>query len=175
LLLLLQARMVVVVPQGVHLPPRHLYLLERLEDKVAAINARIAAWKDWTAAALRASATAASSDGSGTAAAAAAAGLQHIDWHPVGAPAQEDCFFAGRIVCEVEGGALNDTAVMLEGDSELSEGARVHLDLSQLPAYRLFPGQVRRRAVVGVVLEPCYPCAHAKPHAFSTAKASMHA
>lgn len=45
-------------------------------------------------------------------------------------------------MCEVEGAALNDTAVMLEGDSQLSEGARVHLDLSQLPAYRVFPGQV---------------------------------
>lgn len=45
-------------------------------------------------------------------------------------------------MCEVEGGKLNDTAVMLEGDSVLSEGARVHLNLSQLPAFRLFPGQV---------------------------------
>jgi hypothetical protein len=45
-------------------------------------------------------------------------------------------------VCEVEGGQLNDTAVMLEGDSGLSEGGRVHLNLSQLAAYRLFPGQV---------------------------------
>jgi hypothetical protein len=51
-------------------------------------------------------------------------------------------------VCEVEGGKLNDTAVMLEGDSVLSEGARVHLNLSQLPAFRLFPGQVSRERVV---------------------------
>ena len=58
---------------------------------------------------------------------------------------QEDAYFAGRIVCEVEGGQLNDTAVMLEGDSGLSEGARVHLNLSQLPAFRLFPGQVRNQ------------------------------
>ena len=57
--------------------------------------------------------------------------------------AQEESYFAGRIVCEVEGGTLNDTAVMLEGDTGLSEGARVGLNLSQLQAYRLFPGQVR--------------------------------
>lgn len=59
---------------------------------------------------------------------------------------QEESFFAGRVVCEVEGGQLNDTAVMLEGDTGLSEGGRVHLNLSQLPAFRLFPGQVRSRS-----------------------------
>jgi hypothetical protein len=64
-------------------------------------------------------------------------------WMPYAA-LQEDSYFAGRIVCEVEGGQLNDTAVMLEGDTGLSEGARVHLNLSQLPAFRLFPGQVSR-------------------------------
>jgi hypothetical protein len=62
---------------------------------------------------------------------------------------QEDSYFAGRIVCEAEGGQLNDTAVMLEGDTGLSEGGRVHLNLSQLPAYRLFPGQVWLRRVQG--------------------------
>ena len=49
----------------------------------------------------------------------------------------------GRVVCEVEGGSLNDTAVVLEGDSHISEGGRAQLDLSQLQTYRLFPGQVR--------------------------------
>jgi hypothetical protein len=62
---------------------------------------------------------------------------------------QEESLFAGRIVCEVEGGALNDTAVMLEGDTEGSEGARVHLDLSALQSYRLFPGPVCVRVCVG--------------------------
>lgn len=56
--------------------------------------------------------------------------------------AQEDSYFAGRVVCETEGGQLNDTAVMLEGNTNLSGGARVHLNLSLLSAYRLFPGQV---------------------------------
>lgn len=54
--------------------------------------------------------------------------------------------FVGRVVCEVEGGALNDTAVVLEGDSIISDGARVSLDLGQLQAYRLFRGQVRAGA-----------------------------
>jgi len=67
---------------------------------------------------------------------------------------QEECYFAGRIVCEVEGGQLNDTAVMLEGDSALSEGARVALDLSQLTAYRVFPGQV---GVVPADTVCCWP------------------
>jgi hypothetical protein len=55
---------------------------------------------------------------------------------------QEESIFVGRIVCEVEGGSLNDTAVVLEGDTGLSEGARAALDLSQLSSYRIFPGQV---------------------------------
>jgi hypothetical protein len=55
---------------------------------------------------------------------------------------QEESYFVGRIVCEAEGGSLNDTAVVLEGDTALSEGARAALDLSQLSSYRLFPGQV---------------------------------
>jgi hypothetical protein len=61
---------------------------------------------------------------------------------------QEESIFVGRVVCEVEGGSLNDTAVVLEGDTGLSEGARAALDLSQLSSYRLFPGQVRRARVL---------------------------
>lgn len=61
---------------------------------------------------------------------------------PCVADLQEESYFVGRVVCEVEGGVLNDTAVVLEGDSFISEGARVHLDLSHLSSYRLFPGQV---------------------------------
>jgi hypothetical protein len=50
--------------------------------------------------------------------------------------------FVGRVVCEVEGGHLNDTSVVLEGDTARSEGARVALDLSSTASFRLFPGQV---------------------------------
>jgi hypothetical protein len=208
--------MVHAVPRGTQLSSRHLYLLERLEDKVAAINSRIAAWQHWLAAALAPAAAgeAGAADGSNA--------YSGIEWSSVGAPVQvgwdrpllqmvcrdgrgcaaataayqqelrkliaegrkftrlqqnplcyrsqacnrswtvqaerrchssvvclcwlllqEESYFAGRIVCEVEGGQLNDTAVMLEGDTSLSEGGRVHLNLSQLAAYRLFPGQVR--------------------------------
>eukprot|EP00775_Hariotina_reticulata_P006992 gene6992-7206_t len=55
---------------------------------------------------------------------------------------EEESLFVGRVVCEVEGGHLNDTAVVLEGDSASSEGARVGLDLSSTASFRLFPGQV---------------------------------
>jgi hypothetical protein len=76
--------MVHAVPRGVQLPSRHLYLLERLEDKVASINSRIAAWQHWLAAALTPAA--------GTAAAAGAAegssADSGIEWSPVGAPVQ---------------------------------------------------------------------------------------
>ena len=49
----------------------------------------------------------------------------------------------GRIVCDSEG-HLNAKSVLLEGTLQHSAGHSVKLDLSQLPAYRLFPGQVRR-------------------------------
>ncbi|KAF6255494.1 DNA polymerase alpha/epsilon subunit B-domain-containing protein [Scenedesmus sp. NREL 46B-D3] len=114
--------------------------MERLEDKVAAINARISAWKKALAAAL--AAAAAQPGSTPDTAEAAAAAADGLDIAPVGVPVQEESYFVGRIVCEVEGGHLNDTAVVLEGDTALSEGARAALDLSQLSSYRLFPGQV---------------------------------
>ncbi len=47
----------------------------------------------------------------------------------------------GRIVCDSEG-HLNASSVLLEGTLQHSKGHSVKLDLSQLPSYRLFPGQV---------------------------------
>ncbi len=47
----------------------------------------------------------------------------------------------GRIVCDSEG-HLNASSVLLEGTLQHSQGHSVKLDLSQLPSYRLFPGQV---------------------------------
>jgi hypothetical protein len=81
-----QVRALAVTTKGVQLPGRHLYLLERLEDKVAAVNGRIASWKQWTAAALAAAAAGGSSDDATPAA--------QLEWAPVGAPAQ-----VGRRVC----------------------------------------------------------------------------
>lgn len=83
----LQARMVHAVPKGVQLPSRHLYLLERLEDKVAAMNSRITTWQLWLAAAL----TTAAAAGAGAGAAGAADGSSadsSIEWSAVGAPVQ---------------------------------------------------------------------------------------
>ncbi|WIA13462.1 hypothetical protein OEZ85_007042 [Tetradesmus obliquus] len=136
-----EARLVHAEPRGVQLPQRHLYLMERLEDKVAAINARISGWRKALAAALAAAAPA-NGQAAGNGEAAAAAAAEGLEIAPVGVPVQEDSYFVGRIVCEVEGGHLNDTAVVLEGDTATSEGARAALDLSQLSSYRLFPGQV---------------------------------
>eukprot|EP00879_Flechtneria_rotunda_P028383 GHRR01030488.1.p1 GENE.GHRR01030488.1~~GHRR01030488.1.p1 ORF type:complete len:500 (+),score=186.87 GHRR01030488.1:628-2127(+) len=134
-----EARMIHVEPLGVQLPARYLYLFECLEDKVAAMNGRITAWQRW----LRQTLTTAAPGGRAAIAAAEVdADPGGLDIAPVGVPVQEDAYFVGRITCEVEGGHLNNTAVVLEGDTSLSDGARVHLDLSQLRSYRLFPGQV---------------------------------
>lgn len=79
--------MVHAVPKGVQLPARHLYLLERLEDKVAAINSRITTWQQWLAAALAAAAaTAAASAANGSSGAGSSS--SSIEWSPVGAPVQ---------------------------------------------------------------------------------------
>ena len=55
---------------------------------------------------------------------------------------QEPALYVGRVVCESEGRMMADN-VMLEGSVLYSQGHRVQLDLSRLPSYRLFPGQVR--------------------------------
>jgi hypothetical protein len=49
----------------------------------------------------------------------------------------------GRVCCDSEG-RINEQSVLLEGSIAFSEGARVRLDLSNLDAFQLFPGQVLR-------------------------------
>ena len=49
----------------------------------------------------------------------------------------------GRVVCESPEGRLNVSSVLLEGTLAHSQGAAIKLDLSGLPAFRIFPGQVR--------------------------------
>ncbi|NXK70501.1 DPOA2 polymerase, partial [Sylvietta virens] len=56
-------------------------------------------------------------------------------------PAQEPVTVLGQIGCDGNG-KLNASSVLLVGDREHSGGAQVPLDLSELPEYSLFPGQV---------------------------------
>ncbi|XP_037982442.1 DNA polymerase alpha subunit B, partial [Motacilla alba alba] len=56
-------------------------------------------------------------------------------------PAQEPVTVLGQIACDGNG-KLNAKSVLLLGDREHSGGAQVPLDLSELPEYSLFPGQV---------------------------------
>ncbi|XP_068034735.1 DNA polymerase alpha subunit B [Anomalospiza imberbis] len=56
-------------------------------------------------------------------------------------PAQEPVTVLGQIGCDGNG-KLNAKSVLLVGDREHSGGAQVPLDLSELPEYSLFPGQV---------------------------------
>ncbi|KAM6995810.1 LOW QUALITY PROTEIN: DNA polymerase alpha subunit B [Passerculus sandwichensis] len=56
-------------------------------------------------------------------------------------PAQEPVTVLGTISCDGNG-KLNPKSVLLVGDREHSGGAQVPLDLSELPEYSLFPGQV---------------------------------
>lgn len=80
--------MVHAVPRGVQLPARHLYLLERLEDKVAAVNSRIGAWQQWLAAALASAAGAGGAGGGGDAENGGGSRSSGVEWAPVGAPVQ---------------------------------------------------------------------------------------
>lgn len=67
----------------------------------------------------------------------------------------------GQIGCDGNG-KLNAKSVLLVGDREHSGGAQVPLDLSELPEYSLFPGQVR---LWGVPLPslPLFPNSHSFP------------
>ncbi|KAK9866007.1 hypothetical protein WJX84_007828 [Apatococcus fuscideae] len=94
------------------------YMSDKISDKVAHIDDRISSF-------------------------AAAWETEHpgIVCSPVSATAQEPGWFIGRICCDSEG-RLNDSSILLEGNIAVSGGQRTHLDLSRLPSYRVFPGQV---------------------------------
>ena len=47
----------------------------------------------------------------------------------------------GRICCDTVG-KLNSKSVMLEGSRESSAGKQIAMDLSQVPQFSLFPGQI---------------------------------
>ena len=68
--------------------------------------------------------------------------MQRLHGVPRWGAVQEPEWFVGRIVCDSEG-HLNASSALLEGTLQHSQGHSVRLDLSQLPSYRLFPGQVR--------------------------------
>ena len=53
---------------------------------------------------------------------------------------QAAALFVGRVCCDGEG-RLNEASAQLEGDIAVSKGARVRLDLSRVPALRIFTGQ----------------------------------
>jgi len=56
--------------------------------------------------------------------------------------AQEEALYVGRVVSD--GAARLDAGgLQLEGSLAASQGHRVRLDLSQLPDFRVFPGQAR--------------------------------
>jgi len=61
----------------------------------------------------------------------------------VGVPRQDKVLCVGRICNEAHEGRLNATSLMLEGSRLASNGARVHLDVSDFEKpYSLFPGQI---------------------------------
>ena len=70
------------------------------------------------------------------------ANLQPEDLQPVGVPSPEVVWVCGRICCESETGRINNQAVLLEGSRRDSGGRRVKLELQELNAYSLFPGQI---------------------------------
>ncbi|KAJ1436126.1 DNA polymerase alpha/epsilon subunit B-domain-containing protein [Ochromonadaceae sp. CCMP2298] len=72
----------------------------------------------------------------------AKAALAEEDLHAVGVPSQDLVWVCGRICCEAAVGRINKTSVLLEGSRRDSGGRRVHLDLQEVPAFSLFPGQI---------------------------------
>ncbi len=60
----------------------------------------------------------------------------------VGIPSPEDVWVCGRICCESATGSINKQSVLLEGSLRDSGGRRIKLELSEVPAMSLFPGQI---------------------------------
>ena len=50
-------------------------------------------------------------------------------------------FVCGQVCCDCEG-RLNTESVVLQGDMSSSNGKAVPVNISNLPKYSLFPGQV---------------------------------
>ncbi|CAF0929823.1 unnamed protein product [Adineta steineri] len=65
----------------------------------------------------------------------------NIVLYPVGNAVQDEVQLVGRIVCD-SAGQLNAQSITLEGSSRTSKCNRVRLDVSSLPSYSLFPGQI---------------------------------
>ena len=57
----------------------------------------------------------------------------------------------GRVCCDGNG-RLNANSLLLEGSMETSSGRQVPLDVSNLPQFSLFPGQVRCAPICSAVL-----------------------
>lgn len=66
------------------------------------------------------------------------AGEEGFSISPVNAASQERVWCCGRICAEGDAASLNPTSVMLEG----ANGRRVKLDLTGVPEFAVFPGQV---------------------------------
>lgn len=67
--------------------------------------------------------------------------LDMSELHSVNEPSQTPVWVCGRIVCEASEGKINKESVMLEG-SRRDSRFLVKLDLSEVQAFSLFPGQV---------------------------------
>ena len=63
------------------------------------------------------------------------------DLQPLGMPSPDMVWVCGRVVCDASEGRINKQSVMLEG-SRREARYLVKLDLTDLSAYSLFPGQV---------------------------------
>ena len=59
----------------------------------------------------------------------------------VALPVQEEVTVVGRVCCD-SNGKLNAKSVVLEGSRDTSAGRHIPVDLSGVPNYSLFPGQV---------------------------------
>ena len=99
-------------------PARFMY--ERLEDRANALSNRVRRFAERVCPA-------------------------NVKLDPVGAARQSLVRVVGRVCVEVEGangGRINENSMLIEGDVEVSQGARVKLDVSGIDKVSLFQGQV---------------------------------
>ena len=68
--------------------------------------------------------------------------ISEDDISAVGIPSPDDVWVCGRVCCESAEGSINKHSVLLEGSGRDSGGRRIKLELQDIPAMSLFPGQI---------------------------------
>eukprot|EP00039_Didymoeca_costata_P013829 m.216520 g.216520 ORF g.216520 m.216520 type:complete len:642 (+) comp15879_c0_seq5:111-2036(+) len=154
-----QESIIAVYPNCVEKPYRHMF--EKLRDRADVLDERIDVLGDRM---IKKFKLLEANDENGD-----SQELAHV-----ALPNQEQVVVVGRVCVDATGeGKLNARSVLLEGSRDTSSGARVLLDLTNVPDFSLFPGQIiacQGTNTTGTVFSPSvifpgapFPLPHSTP------------